>query len=83
MLRPSPCSGPKRANDDDDDDDIIKKYRHWKRRGESLVIATVEGEIEGKRKRGRRRIDWAENISQWEGGMDSARRRAWRKTMAQ
>ena len=57
----------------------IKKYRHWKRRASSLVIATVEGEIGAKGRRGRRKVEWADNISQWEGGMESAWRRAWRE----
>jgi hypothetical protein len=26
----------------------IRKYGHWKRRGDSIVLATIEGETEGK-----------------------------------
>ena len=51
----------------------LAKYAHWKRRGESLVLAAVEGEPPGKRKRGRRRIEWHDNIREWtEGGMQAA-----------
>ena len=31
----------------------IRKYGHWKRRGDSIVLATIEGETEGKGRRGR------------------------------
>lgn len=33
----------------------MAKYQHWKRRGESLIIASTEGEPPGKNKRGRRK----------------------------
>jgi len=40
----------------------IRKYGHWKRRGESMVLASIEGETDGKRKRGRQRMKCMENI---------------------
>jgi len=40
----------------------IRKYGHWKRRGESMVLASIEGETDGKRKRGRQKMEWMENI---------------------
>ena len=52
----------------------IRKYYHWKRRGESLVLAAVEGEIGGRGRRGRRKAEWIDNVRQWEGGMQSAQR---------
>ena len=38
------------------------KYDHWKRRGDSLVLSTIEGEISAKGRRGRRRYEWIDNI---------------------
>jgi len=40
----------------------IRKYGHWKRRGESIVSGSIEGETDGKRKRGRQKMEWMENI---------------------
>ena len=55
----------------------LSKYGHWKRRPESIVQATIEGEVEGKAKPGRRKTGWIDNIKAWtEGGMASARERA-------
>ena len=52
----------------------IAKYGHWKRREKSLVLSTIEGEVEGKRKRGRRRTEWFDNIREWiDGGVAEAR----------
>jgi hypothetical protein len=50
----------------------IRKYGHWKRRGESLVLATIEGETEGIGRRGRRRVEWVSNIFTWQGGLEQA-----------
>ncbi|XP_063596230.1 uncharacterized protein LOC134773083 [Penaeus indicus] len=50
----------------------IQKYGHWKRRGESLVLATIEGETEGVGRRGRRRIEWVSNIFNWQRGLEEA-----------
>ena len=50
----------------------IRKYRHWKRRGESVVLATVEGETDGRGKRGRRRVEWVDNIIHWEESVEHA-----------
>ena len=36
----------------------IRKYGHWKRSGDSIVLATLEGETEGKGRRGRRWMEW-------------------------
>ena len=41
----------------------IRKYGHWKRRSNSSVLMTVEGERLGKGKRGRRRMGWIDNIA--------------------
>ena len=57
----------------------IRKYRHWKRRGESMVLATVEGETEGRGRRGRRRVEWSDNIIHWENGVEQAHRNAWER----
>ena len=54
----------------------IRKYGHWKRRGDSIVLATIEGETEGKGRRGRRRMEWMDNIKTWEGGVEQAHRNA-------
>ena len=54
----------------------IRKYGHWKRRGESLVLATIEGETKGTGRRGRRRVEWASNIFTWQGGLQQAYRLA-------
>ena len=55
-------------------------YGHWKRRPESLVQMTVEGEVEGKAKPGRKKTGWIDNIRTWtEGGMDVARENARRR----
>ena len=49
----------------------IREYGHWKRRGDSIVLATIEGETEGKGRRGRRRMEWMDNIKhgkdEWSG----------------
>jgi hypothetical protein len=51
----------------------IAKYHHWKRRSESLVLTVIEGEIEGKRKPGRMRAAWIDDIVRWtEGGLPAA-----------
>ena len=52
----------------------LRKYGHWKRREDSMVLATVEGEIEGRKRRGRRKTEWIDNIREWHGGMEMARR---------
>ena len=54
----------------------LRKYRHWKRRGESMVLASIEGETEGRGRRGRRRVEWISNIVHWEEGVESAHRHA-------
>ena len=54
----------------------IRKYRHWKRRGESLVMASVEGEAEGRGRRGRRRMEWMSNIVASEGTVEVAHKNA-------
>ena len=54
----------------------IRKCRHWKRRGESLVMASVEGEAEGRGRRGRRRMEWMSNIVASEGTVEVAHKNA-------
>lgn len=52
----------------------IRKYGHWKRRSESLVLTSIEGQTEGRGRRGRRKIDWMDNVVSWQGGVDRAQR---------
>ena len=40
----------------------LSKYCHWKRRSDSVVLATIEGEIEGKCFPGRRRTAWIDDF---------------------
>ena len=54
----------------------IRKYGHWKRRSESLVLTSIEGQMPGRGRRGRRKIEWIDNIISWEGGVDRARSNA-------
>ena len=54
----------------------LRKYDHWKRRGDSLVLATIEGEVSGRGRRGRRRQEWISNIIEWRGGIETARKTA-------
>ena len=52
----------------------LSMYGHWKRRSDSLVQMTVEGEVEGKTRPGCRKTGWIDNIRKWtEGGMVVAR----------
>ena len=57
----------------------IRKYGHWKRRGASMVLASIEGETGGSRRRGRQRMEWIDNIISWEGGLEQAHRNAWKR----
>ena len=41
------------------------KYLHWKRRPNSIVLATIEGERPGKCRRGRRKTEWFDDIKRW------------------
>lgn len=41
----------------------LLKIVHWKRRPESLVLATIE--LEGKAKQERRRTEWVDDIRKW------------------
>ena len=54
----------------------IRKYGHWKRRGDSIVLATIEGETDRRGKRGRRRFEWMTNIITWQDGLMQAHRNA-------
>ena len=54
----------------------VRKFEHWKRRGDSVVLAAIEGEVEGKGRRGRRRTEWVDNIKEWSDGMVHAREAA-------
>jgi len=40
----------------------LSKYCHWKRGSDSVVLATIEGEIEGKCFPGRRRTAWIDDM---------------------
>jgi len=44
----------------------LSKYCHWKRRSDSVVPATFEGEIEGKCFP-ERRTAWTDNVRRWTG----------------
>jgi len=46
-------------------------YDHWKRGGDSVVLASLEGEIEDIGRRGRR-AEWIDNIKEWRGGLREA-----------
>ena len=56
----------------------LRLYGHWKRRGGSIAWASIEGEIEGRGKRGRKRTDWIINILEWEG-VEHAHSREWNR----
>jgi len=61
----------------------IRKYGQvWKRRGENMVLASIEGETDGKRKRRRQRMEWMENIITWEGWVEQAHGNARRRSTA-
>ena len=45
----------------------LSKYCHWKRRSDSVVLATIEGEIEGKCFPGRRRTAWIDDVRRCTG----------------
>jgi len=45
----------------------LSKYCHWKRRSDSVFLATIEGEIEAKCFHGRRRTAWIDNVRRWTG----------------
>jgi len=40
----------------------LSKYCHWKGRSDSMVLATIEGEIEKKCFAGRRRTAWIGDV---------------------
>ncbi|PIK42267.1 endonuclease-reverse transcriptase [Apostichopus japonicus] len=55
----------------------LSMYGHWKRRSDSLIQMTVEGEVEGKARPGRRKTGWIDNIRKWtDGGMTVPRAKA-------
>ncbi|XP_072019709.1 uncharacterized protein [Amphiura filiformis] len=55
----------------------ISLYGHWKWRPDSIVQITIEGEVEGKARPGRRKTGWIDNIRMWtNGGMAVAREKA-------
>ncbi|XP_071816608.1 uncharacterized protein [Apostichopus japonicus] len=55
----------------------LSMYGHWKRLSDSLIQMTVEGEVEGKARPGRRKTGWIDNIRKWtDGGMAVARAKA-------
>ena len=50
----------------------LRKYVHWKRRGNSLVMASTEGEVCGKGRQERRKTGWITNVIQWRGSIHKA-----------
>ena len=51
----------------------ISKFCHWKRRPESLTLRSIEYEITGVNKKGRRRCQWIDNVEKWTvGGVEAA-----------
>ena len=56
----------------------ISKYCHWNRRPNSLVMVTVEGEVNGKARRGRRKTGWIENVRRMAGSMTAAKAQVWK-----
>lgn len=46
----------------------VAKLCHWKRRPNSLIMCTLEGEILGKDRVGRRKTRWIDNIKTWMSG---------------
>jgi len=44
----------------------LSKYCHWNRRSDSVVLATIEGEIKGKYFHGRRTA-WIDDVRRWTG----------------
>ena len=57
-------------------------YGHWKRRSDSLVQMTVEGEVEGKAMPRRRKTGWIGNIREWTyGGMAETRAKAHKRML--
>ena len=59
----------------------LRKYNHWKRRGSSLVLSTIEGEVNGKARRGRRRQEWIDNIIEWRGSINNAKKAAYERNV--
>ena len=57
----------------------LAKYGHWKRRDDSLVLATIEGELCSKGRPGRRRTEWVSNVLDWRGGITQARKAAFER----
>ena len=55
-----------------------KSCCHWKRQPNSLVMATVEGKVNGKARRGRRRTGWIENVRRTTGSMTAAKAQTWK-----
>jgi len=45
----------------------LSKYCYWKRRSDSVVPATIEGEIERKCFSVRRRTAWIDDVRRWTG----------------
>ncbi|XP_037790514.1 uncharacterized protein LOC119585851 [Penaeus monodon] len=54
----------------------IRKYGHWKRRGASLVLTTIEGETDSRGRVGRRRVEWMDNITAWGNGLQQTYKRS-------
>jgi len=50
----------------------VIKYDHWKRKDDGVMLAAIEGEADGKHRRGGKRTEWVDNIRQWRDGMEHA-----------
>jgi len=58
----------------------LSKYSHWKRKSDSVVLATTEGGIEGKCFPVRRRTTWIDDVRRWTGDdMNVARTNQWKE----
>jgi len=44
-----------------------------------MVLASIEGETDGKRKKRRHMMEWMKNIITWEGGVEQAHGNARRR----
>ena len=47
----------------------MSEYLYWKIKGDSLVLALIEGEVCAKATRGRRKFEWVDNIRSWRNEM--------------
>ena len=43
----------------------MANYAYWQRRPNSLTLESIEGDVEGCGRRGRRKLSWTDNIRDW------------------